>query len=144
MSAKKLNIPPLTQPLSRCRRSDAERTEKHPTQSTDQTINQSPSSLLQLILLTRPHLHRRPLMDAVDILQQMRKRLHLFFSEAAPLPIPDPRPRANVRDRILALAVTSQILARAVGVFAREVDLEHAEDAQGFVAEPGDGVWDAG
>ncbi len=70
----------------------------------------------------------------------MRERLHVVLAEAAELPPLDPRPGADVRDRVFALAVAGQVLAGLARVLAAQLDLEHAVDAEGLVAEPFDGV----
>ena len=72
----------------------------------------------------------------------MRELLHLILREASLLPTLDPRPGLDVRNAVLALAVAGQVLARLAGVFAGEMDLEHAVDAQGFFLEALDGVGD--
>lgn len=70
----------------------------------------------------------------------MRERLHVLLGEARCFPLHDPRPGADIRDRVLALALAGQILPRLARVLARQADLQHAEDAQGFVVEALDGV----
>jgi hypothetical protein len=97
-------------------------------------------SLLQIILLPRPLLDRGPLPDAINPLEQMRERTHLLLGEATPLPALDPRPRPDVRNGVLALSLASQVVARLARVFTREVDLEHAVDAEGFVSEAVDRI----
>lgn len=72
----------------------------------------------------------------------MREGLHLLFSETRSLPALDPRPGLDVSNAVLALAVAGQVVARLAGVLARELDFEHAVDAQGFVLEALDGVGD--
>jgi len=72
----------------------------------------------------------------------MREILHLLLAEASLLPALNPRPRLDVGDAVLALAVAGQVLAGFAGEFAREVDFQHAVDAQGFVLEARDGVGD--
>ena len=99
------------------------------------------SYLLRILLPDAP-LHRIPLRDPVNPLQQVRKRSHLLVCEAGPLPPLDPRPSADVADAIFALAVAGEVVARATCVFPGEMDLDHAEDAEDFVAEAGDGVYE--
>lgn len=99
------------------------------------------TALLLLILLPRPPLHRRPLRNPLNPLQQMRERLHILLREPGELVALDPRPGPDVRDRVLALSFAGEVLARGAGVFAAELDLEDAVDAEGFVAEALDGVW---
>ena len=74
----------------------------------------------------------------------MWERLHLLGGKAAALPVLDPRPGFDVRDAVFAFAGAGEVLAgAAVGaVFVREVELEDVVDAQGFVAEAVDGVFD--
>lgn len=72
----------------------------------------------------------------------MREVLHLLLREARLLPALDPRPGLDVGDAVLALAVAGQVLARLARVFAGQLDLEHAVDAQGFFLEALDGVRD--
>ena len=70
----------------------------------------------------------------------MRERLHVFLAEAGELISLDPRPGADVCDRVFALAVAGQIIARLAGVLAAQLDFQHAVDAEGFVPETFDGV----
>jgi len=98
------------------------------------------SLLLLLILLPNPSLHRLPLRNAVNPLEQMRKRLHIILREPTELISLDPRPRLDVCDAVLALSVAGKVVAGLAGVFARELDLEHAVDAEGLVLEAVDGV----
>ena len=70
----------------------------------------------------------------------MWERLHVFLGEAAELPYLDPRPGADIGDRVFALAVAGQVIARLAGVLATQLDFQHAVDAEGFVAETFDGV----
>ena len=70
----------------------------------------------------------------------MGEWLHLLFRKPSTFPSLDPRPGADIRYAVFALAVTSEVLAWRTGVFAGKVDLENAEDAEGFVAETVDGV----
>jgi hypothetical protein len=72
----------------------------------------------------------------------MRERLHVLLSETSLLPALNPRPSLDVGDAVLALTFAGEVLALFAGVLARELDLEHAVDAQGFVAEALDGVGD--
>ena len=71
----------------------------------------------------------------------MGKGLHVLLAEAAERPALDPGPGADIRDRVFALAVAGEVVAGFAGVFAAQLDLEHAVDAEGFVAEAFDGVW---
>ncbi len=64
----------------------------------------------------------------------MREFAHLLLGEASLLPSLDPGPSPDISDRVLALSVSGEVLTRLAGVFARELDLEHAVDAEGFVA----------
>ena len=70
----------------------------------------------------------------------MRKGLHVLLAEAGKLPALDPGPGTDVGDGVLALAVAGEEVARLARVLAAELDLEHAVDAEGFVAETVDGV----
>lgn len=72
----------------------------------------------------------------------MRERLHILLGEARALPALDPGPGLHVGNAVLALAVAGEVLARGARVLARELDLEHAVDAQSLVAEAVDGVGD--
>ena len=65
----------------------------------------------------------------------MWEGLHILLGEAAELPPLDPRPGADIRDRVLALAVTGEVVAGFAGILAAQLDLEYAVDAEGFVAE---------
>ena len=98
-------------------------------------------TLLLRILLPNPPLHSRPLRNPINPLKQMREWLHILGRETRELPALDPGPGADVRDAVLAFAVAGEVFARRAGVFARELDLEDAVDAEGFVAEAVDGVW---
>ena len=95
---------------------------------------------LTLILLPNPPLHRRPLRNPINPLQQMRKLVHLLLGKPSKLPSLNPRPGADVGDAVFAFSFASEVFARSVGVFARKPDFEHAEDAEGFVLEALDGV----
>ena len=70
----------------------------------------------------------------------MRKLVHFLLCKPGKLPALDPGPGANVRDAVFAFAIAGEVVARGAGIFAREADLEHAEDAEGFVFEAFDGV----
>lgn len=70
----------------------------------------------------------------------MRELVHLLLREPGKFPPFDPRPSADVRDAIFAFSVAGEVFAWGAGVFARESDFEHAEDAEGFVLEALDGV----
>ncbi len=70
----------------------------------------------------------------------MRERLHILFTETSEFPSLNPRPGANIRYAVFAFAVASEVFAWGTGVFAGEMDLENAVDAEGFVAETFDGV----
>ena len=73
----------------------------------------------------------------------MRKLIHILLRKRRiAVPALHPRPRLDIRDTVLALALAGEVVARLAGVFAAEVDLEHAEDAQGLVFEAVDGVFD--
>lgn len=89
--------------------------------------------LIRAVRVSDPPLHRRPLRDALDPFPQVGERLHLVLGEAAEAPSFHPRPGADVRDRVLALAVAGEVLARRAGELARQVDFEDAVDPQGFV-----------
>ena len=52
----------------------------------------------------------------------------------------DPRPRPDVGDRVFALTLAGQVVSWLAIILAREVDLEHAADAEGFVGIAFDGV----
>ena len=96
--------------------------------------------LIRLILLARSLLHRRPLRNAINPLQQMRQLLHLLLWHARELPAFHPWPRRYISDTILPLPVTREVIPRLSRVFAGKVDLEDAVDAEGLVAEAVDGV----
>jgi hypothetical protein len=72
----------------------------------------------------------------------MWERLHVLFGEPSLLPALDPRPSLDIGNAVLAFAFAGEVVALFAGVFARELDFEHAVDAQGFVAEALDGVGD--
>ena len=72
----------------------------------------------------------------------MRERLHILFREPRELITFHPRPGADICDRVFALAVARYILAWRAGVFARELNLKDAVDAEGFVAETFDGIYE--
>lgn len=96
------------------------------------------------IFLPNARLNTLPRSDPVNPLHQVRERLHVFLAEPAALPALDPRPRLDVRHAVLALALAGEVVAGffAVGVDARQADLEHAVDAQGLVLVAVDGVRD--
>lgn len=97
--------------------------------------------LLLDVLVADASLDSGPGGDAVDPLQQVREGLHVLSGKAAALPALDPRPGLDVGHRVLALAGTGEVVARALGrVLAGQADLEHAVDAQGFVLVAVDGV----
>ena len=98
--------------------------------------------VIERVFIRNPLLHRRALRDPVDPRQQMRELLHLLLGHAAELPALDPRPGPNVRDAVLALAGAGEVLARLARVVPAQVQLEHAVDADGLVAEAVDGVGD--
>ena len=93
------------------------------------------------VRLANALLHSGSRRNAVNPLQEVREVLHLFLSEPTTFPTLDPWPGTDVCNGILALAVASEVFARLSGVFARELDLENAEDAEGFVTETSDGVY---
>ena len=62
------------------------------------------------------------------------------MTKSSELPPLNPRPGADIRDTVFAFAVTGEVLAWGTGVFAREMDLENAVDAEGLVAETLNGV----
>ena len=64
----------------------------------------------------------------------MRKLLYLV-AEAAEGVALDPWPGADVGDGVFPFSGTGQVVARFARVFARELDFEHAVDAQRFVLE---------
>ena len=73
----------------------------------------------------------------------MRESLHILLRKRrTAVPALHPRPRLDVRHAILALAFAGEVLLGLAGVFAAELDIEHAEDTQGFVFEAVDGVFD--
>lgn len=74
----------------------------------------------------------------------MREGFHILLTEARELPSFHPWPDSHVCYGILAFTCTSEIVARLIAVFAREVDFEDAEIAEGFGAEAGDGVCGGG
>lgn len=93
------------------------------------------------IFLPNPSLDRTSLRNPVDPRQQVRELLDLVWREARPLPILHPRPRLDVGDAVLAFAMTGQVLSRLTsGVYAGQLDLKDAEDAQRLVTETGDCV----
>lgn len=96
--------------------------------------------LLQLILLPRPPLNSRPFRNPLNPLQQMRKTLHILFTKPREFPTLNPRPGADIRNAVFAFAITGEVLAWSTGVFAWEMDLENAVDAEGLVAEPFNGI----
>ena len=72
----------------------------------------------------------------------MRELLHLILREASLLPTLDPRPSLDVRNTVLALAASGEVLAGFAGELAGELDFEHAVGAQSFLLEALDGVGD--
>ena len=70
----------------------------------------------------------------------MWKGLQIILAEATEFPPLDPRPGSNIRDRVFAFAVAGQVFARLARVLAAQLNLEHAVDAKGFIAETLDGV----
>lgn len=70
----------------------------------------------------------------------MRERFPLLRREQVVLQMLHPGPRPDVGDRVLALVFAGEVVSLLAGVFARQVDLEHADDAEGFVAVTVDGV----
>ena len=70
----------------------------------------------------------------------MWERFHIFLAEPRERPTLDPRPGSDISDRVFAFAVTGQVFARSARVLAAQLDFEHAVDAEGFIAEPFDGV----
>ena len=71
----------------------------------------------------------------------MREGLHLFLREPREVPGFHPRPGTDVGNAVLALPLSGKILLGLPGVFARQLDLEHAVDAQSFVLEALDSVY---
>lgn len=100
--------------------------------------------LLHHIRLPNPPLHRRPRGNPIHPLEQMRERLHLLLRKPTPLPPFHPRPRLHVRQTILTLPFTRQILPRRAifAIFPAELNLQHAVHAQRLVLEAVDGVFD--
>lgn len=93
-----------------------------------------------LVLFTDTSLHGWPRRDPVDPLHHMREVLHLILCEATLLPVLDPWPRLDVGNRVAALVVACEIVARLAGVLARQADLEDAKDAERLVLEALNGV----
>lgn len=71
----------------------------------------------------------------------MWERLHILLREPREIPGVKPRPGPNVRNGVFALSITSQIFTWGASVFATQLDLEHAVDAEGLVAVSFDGVF---
>lgn len=65
----------------------------------------------------------------------MRELVHLILGEPCLLPALDPRPGPDVGDGVLALAFAGEVVTRLASVFAGEVDLKDAVDAEGLVTE---------
>ena len=85
--------------------------------------------LLHLIVLPDPPLHRRPLRNPIDPLQQTRELTHLLLRKTTPLPAFHPRPGLEIRNADGSFAAARKPVAWFTRVFAREADLENAEDA---------------
>ena len=98
--------------------------------------------LLPLIPLPDPLLHPFPLSNPLNPRHQMRQFLHLLLRHATKLPTFHPRPSPDVSNRVLALPIACKILAGFAGIFAAEMDLENAVNAQSFVPETVDRVGD--
>lgn len=71
----------------------------------------------------------------------MRERLHILRAKTTEFPRFNPRPSTDVRNGVFALAIAGEVFARGAGIFARELDLEDAVDAHGFVVETFDCVF---
>ena len=70
----------------------------------------------------------------------MWEGFHVLLAEAGELPPLDPRPCPDISDRVFPFTVAGQVLAGLASVFAAQLDLEDAVDAEGFVAETFDRV----
>ena len=100
--------------------------------------------LLHLILLTDPVLHTLSRRYAIDPFQQVREWFHVVLGKPRSFPVLDPGPGFEVSYRNAALTITCEVFTRLAGVFARQTNLEHAEDAQRFVLEAVDGIYTKG
>lgn len=66
----------------------------------------------------------------------MREWLHVFFlRESGKRVSLDPRPRADVRDRVLASTIACQKVFFLTGVFAAQVNLQHAVHTERLIPE---------
>ena len=101
-------------------------------------------ALLRIVCIANAPLHGRALGNTGDPLEQVREWGHLLIGEAGAFPNLDPTPRLDVGDAVLALALAGEIVARLaiLGVFAAQLNLQHAKDTQSLVSEPGDRVFD--
>lgn len=97
-------------------------------------------SLVLIVFLTNTSLHSWSFSNAINPLQEMWERFHLFLGEASLLPSLDPRPCLHVGNRILALAETGEVIAWLTTVLAREMDLENSVYTENFVLETFDGI----
>ncbi len=70
----------------------------------------------------------------------MREPIPLFLRVHLPFQMLDPRPSPDIRNRVFPPSVSREIIPSRAGVFAREVDLEHTEDAECLVGVSFDGV----
>ena len=71
----------------------------------------------------------------------MRERLPLFVREHFVLEMSNPRPSPDIRDRVFALIFARKVVSGLAGIFARQVDLENAEDAESFVGVPFNSIY---
>ena len=70
----------------------------------------------------------------------MRERFPLLRREHVILQMLHPGPCPDVGDRVLALVFTGEVVSLLAGIFARQVDLEHADDAERFIAVAVNGI----
>ena len=73
----------------------------------------------------------------------MRELLHILLGKSRTLfPSFHPRPSLHIGDRVFSFSLAGEVVFGGTGVFAGELDFEHAKDAEGFVCEAFDGVFD--
>lgn len=99
-----------------------------------------PSLFLRLIGLPDSPLDSRSLRNPGNPLQQMGERLHIFLGKAAETVPLYPWPCSNIGYRVFSLPLSGEILSWLSRVFPRKMDFKHAVHAEGFVAEPFNGV----
>ena len=92
------------------------------------------------ITLPNPALTSWSLSNTLDILRQMRTLIQFSLHRRLPNLL-DPRPRADISNRILPSALTSQVISAFSADFPRQADFQHAKQAPDLLFKPFGRAW---